>query len=489
MRLGDLSSADRWLTRAVELAPHDPEARAALAESRIEQGRSQPLLLEQAHEELTALIAGHPHAHQLRTALADVCWDLGDADSAIAHLEAAEEQRPNDLALRVRRGRLLASAGALPSAMLEFDTVLQADPRSVEALTGLATTARGRIDAERIALIEEQLADDGRPSARALLGFALAQVRDAAGDHRGSAAVLQAANATRATASEGRRHSYDVRSHSALVDELIATYSQTPSRDAPEFGVLDDRPVFIVGMPRSGTTLIDQVLSSHPAVASVGERLFVSRSQQIAYGAGAPPHQHGSEVTSLPPAAVVEAAGWVLQQLEAVIGPDHSGVVRIIDKMPDNAYLLGWIAKMFPRAHVIEAARDPRDIALSCWFQDFAQISWANDLDHIAERLIEYERVMAHWRAVLPIEIYEVRYETFVTELEGEARRLIGWLGLDWDPKVLEYYKNDRLVRTASVSQVRQPIYTSSVGKWRNYADALKPVIDRLEASGIVQPE
>jgi tetratricopeptide (TPR) repeat protein len=156
---------------------------------------------------------------------------------------------------------------------------------------------------------------------------------------------------------------------------------------------------------------------------------------------------------------------------------------RVCDKMPDNYALLGWLAVLFPRARFIYCRRDPRDIALSCWVTNFAQIRWANDLDHLAHRLQQHNRLMAHWRRVLPISFLELDYEAMVADQESQSRRLIDWLGLDWDQRCLSFYKTERLVRTASVTQVRQPIYTRSIARWRHYDKMLAPLLTALDKS------
>ncbi len=142
--------------------------------------------------------------------------------------------------------------------------------------------------------------------------------------------------------------------------------------------------------------------------------------------------------------------------------------------MPENTLYLGSLAAMFPRARFIHCRRDLRDSALSCWMTNFSQVRWASDQHNIASRAIEYVRVMDHWRAVLPVRVLDVDYESLVTGgFERVARELVEWCGLEWEPACLEFHKTRRAVRTASAAQVRQPIYSSSVGRWKNYERAL----------------
>ncbi len=149
--------------------------------------------------------------------------------------------------------------------------------------------------------------------------------------------------------------------------------------------------------------------------------------------------------------------------------------------MPENALYLGLIAALFPRARLIHCRRDPRDVALSCWMTHFARIRWACDPHDIATRIGEHRRVMDHWRKVLPVPVFELEYEAMVGEPEATARRLVGWCGLDWDPACLDFHKTRRPVRTTSVVQVRQPVYTTSIGRWRNYERWIPVLFANLE--------
>ncbi len=153
---------------------------------------------------------------------------------------------------------------------------------------------------------------------------------------------------------------------------------------------------------------------------------------------------------------------------------------RVVDKMPDNYMYLGLLAILFPNACFIHCRRDLRDVAVSCWINSFRGITWSNDHTHIAARFREYQRVMDHWRAVLPAPIHEVDYEETVENLEGVARRLVAACGLDWEPACLDFHLNRRPVRTASVVQVRQPLYKTSVARWKNYEQKLAGLFEAL---------
>ncbi len=154
--------------------------------------------------------------------------------------------------------------------------------------------------------------------------------------------------------------------------------------------------------------------------------------------------------------------------------------MRVIDKMPDNIRFLGLIALLWPGARVIVCNRDLRDIAVSCWLNGFAMI-WSKTWEHIARRFADYQRIVEHWRQTQAISWFDVRYEELVDDLEGHARRLLDYIGMEWDPACLEFHLTRRVVRTPSLVQVRQPIHSRSVGRWRNYEPSLQPLFRAFE--------
>ena len=179
------------------------------------------------------------------------------------------------------------------------------------------------------------------------------------------------------------------------------------------------------------------------------------------------------------------AARRYLDKLDAL---SPAGVARVVDKMPDNVNHLGLIALLFPNAKVIICRRDPRDIAISCWQIGFRSCPWNNDWDHIARRLADYQRILAHWERVRPLPCLDLIYEDMVADLEHHARLLIDFVGLDWDPACLEFHSNPRAVRTPSLAQVRQPIHSRSSGRWRNYEPYVRPLFQAFERHGVVVP-
>ena len=242
-------------------------------------------------------------------------------------------------------------------------------------------------------------------------------------------------------------------------------------------GLETRRPVFVFGLPRSGTTLIEQVLASHPRVHGAGELRLARQIFDAIPSALGRQDRLFDCIPQLDAASLRRLAERHLTALNAI---DGGRPERIVDKMPDNYLYLGLLAAFFPNATFIHCRRDLRDIAVSCWMTDFRSIRWASDPVHIGTRFQEYLRLMDHWRAVLPAPIHEVHYEETVDDLEAVARQLLEACGLEWDPACLEFHRTRRTVRTASITQVRQPIYTRSVARWKNYERELTELFRAL---------
>lgn len=482
---GDYAQAAQWLDRAHGLAPDCVETRVAAADLMLEAGDTASAL--RTYAEVLAQHTEHLGALQ---GMAAALWEDGDAEGAVAHYRRALALRPQFAALHAAIGEVLSSAGNLREAEQAYRDGLAANRQSIACLAGLATLLRGKLpepDARALhaALNWPWLA----PAARGALHSALAHVHDGLGDYADAAEHARQGNDLQWQVMSARSWHYDPAEFHAHVDRLIDIFTPAFFAARTQFGVDDARPVFVVGMPRSGTTLTEQILACHPNVLGIGERPFAQRGLDAL-----PPlmRREGpvlslladAEASHIAQLATQHAARW--DELIAKSGRDATNILRIVDKMPDNYQWLGWIRLMFPAAQIIHVRRDPRDIALSCWMQRFASIRWANHLEHIAERLVGHARLMAHWREVLPGGLLEIDYETLTTDTPTTVRRMLDWTGLSWDERCLTPHRSERLVRTASVSQVRQPVYTQSVARWRRYADVLAPLSTRLQQVGLL---
>jgi hypothetical protein len=266
---------------------------------------------------------------------------------------------------------------------------------------------------------------------------------------------------------------FDLDGRLAVYEALKRLFTPSFMAEREGFGLSDERPVFVIGMPRSGTTLTEQILASHGAVRGLGELQDMPRlSRRIGGGLENPP----GFASALPVLLAEESRRLADIYLDAYRGTD-GGALRIVDKRPHNYELLGLIALLFPRARIIRCRRNAMDNCLSMYMQFFSEgHSYNRDLGMLGQYYRAYEDLMGHWRAVLPLPVHECVYEDLVVDLEGSARRLIGFLGLDWDPNCLRFHEQERQVRTPSVWQVRQPMYNSSVERWRRYEQHLGPL-------------
>jgi tetratricopeptide (TPR) repeat protein len=435
------TAAETHLLAARRLEPNLAEAHFLLAGVFSEQGR-----LPDAHNEYRALLAQQPNDPGTYCCLADVLLELNQREEALACLRAA----------------------------------LRIQPRCVPALSQLAAQLGDRMPAEEQASVRRLLDDANLPdSDRASLLFALGRICDARQDYDEAAQHAARANQLENALWQQSGRAYSIPAHTTFVDRLLAAFTPAFFTRVEGFGIDSERPVFIVGLPRSGTTLLEQVLASHSKVFGAGELRFARQGFEALGGGNGGVHEARAFdlLQTIDADSVRHMARSHLNRLATLNGTAE----LIIDKMPDNYLYIGFLKLLFPRARFLHCCRDPRDVAVSCWITHFRDIPWANDLDQLASRFAQYRRVMQHWQTVLPGAVLDVHYEDMVADLESVARRAVAFLGLEWEPACLEFHRNERPVRTASLSQVRQPIYRRSLARWRHYQNALQPLFTQLE--------
>ena len=378
-------------------------------------------------------------------------------------------------------GGLLEQLGDLTAAQASLREALRIQPGHALAFRGLVRLLDGRLADADLAILNDLLADSLQPDdLRSSLHYAAAQVCDARGEYDEAAQHLQAANAFQIGHFRKSGRVYDPVAHTRRVDGVIATFTPELFARFRGWGIDSERPVFIFGLPRSGTTLIEQILASHSRVYGAGEIGLGRVAFKSLPAAGQGEQAALASLESISADAFEQIAKQLLSRLQAL----NASAARVIDKMPDNYLHLGLLAALFPHARFIHCQRDVRDVAVSCWLTGFDKLRWANEPDHIALRIRDYQRLMQHWRKVLPVPILEVSYEAVVADLEGQARRVVAGCGLEWEPACLAFYETRRAVKTASMVQVRQPIYSRSVGRWQKYADALAPLLSQLDPTG-----
>jgi hypothetical protein len=315
--------------------------------------------------------------------------------------------------------------------------------------------------------------DDLSPADHMQLHFALGKALSDLRQHDAAFEHLRRGNAMK-RATTG----YDEAAALGLFDRIEATF--TPERIARMAGGGQPSavPILVLGMPRSGTTLVEQILASHPQVHGAGELDAFDAVVRSVHGPGGERAPYPEFVPALDATAIGMIGAHYLTRLEA-LAPDAP---HVTDKMPSNFYFVGLVHLALPRARIIHVMRDPVDTCLSCFSKLFsAPQDHTYDLAELGRYYARYARLMAHWRKVLPPgRMLEVRYEDVVADLEGEARRITAHCGLAFDPRCLAFHRTERPVRTASATQVRQPLYRGAVGRWRPYARHLGPLLAEL---------
>jgi tetratricopeptide (TPR) repeat protein len=464
-----LDEAHAWYERALQLDPNSARFHGNFGSLLAQQER-----YDEAAARYELALRLDPAYAEAHCGLGGVRHEQGHLEQAQAHYRAALHCNPDLPTAHAALGRVREELGDFAEAERCWRTALRHDPRQAGAHAQLATLLRDRLPDDDLAALCQLLTDpDLADARRSALQFGLAQVHDARGAFAEAAELLRQANALALAVARRRGQGYDPAEHARFVSGMMATCTPAFFGRVRSFGLNSERPIFIVGLPRSGTTLTEQILASHSRIFGAGE-LRLARDDFEALAPQADAALQG--LAGLDQATARRIGEQHLKRLEEL----NADRPHVADKMPDNYLYLGLLAMLFPRAKFIHCRRDPRDIAVSCWMTNFRQIRWANDPDHIAGRFEEYRRIMEHWRRVLPVPVLEVDYEETVADLEGVARRLLDWCGLDWEPACLAFHEGQRPVRTASVSQVRQPVYQRSVARWKHYESALCALFDRL---------
>jgi tetratricopeptide (TPR) repeat protein len=516
-RLGRLDEAESAFRVALTLQPRHVDARCNLGAVLQRQERlaeALPLLEAavrlapthaQAHNDLGgALLACNQtdaavlHLHEairLRPNFAEAYSNLGLAlrdlnrfDEAIGHFREAIRIDPAYPTAHNNLGFALESQGNIDEALAEFHEALRLDPNSTQALVSLSALAANgqyQLTGEELRRIESLAARNDLPADdQCRLHYALARARDNAGDPDEAFAHFRRANDLRRELVGRRGAVYDPAAHTRLVDRLIAVCTPAYFGRVRGFGSDSDVPVFVVGMMRSGTTLAEQILASHPQVHGAGELRDIGES--VARLPKRLDADYPECLTRLDEGTARALSEEYLQRLRQMGG----GAARVVDKLPFNFLHLGLIAALFPQARVVHCRRDPIDTCVSCYFQNFGEPhAFTLDLAHLGHYYREYERLMDHWARVLPVPVFELRYEELTADQEGVSRRLVEFCGLGWDHRCLRFHETRRPVRTASALQVRRPLYRTSVGRWKRYETHLGPLLEALGHSGLATDE
>ncbi len=489
---GAYSDALQHYEGLVHLEPRDAEARSGLGATLAYLGRYQ-----EAADQFRRAVG-------IKPSFAEACFNLGSVLQVMGlHAEAQEPLRralklkPSYVEARVALGLSWVVLGRLPKARDCYEKALRAAPRDTRAIVGMGQVAslEGRFaDAEgefrRALEIEprascalaalpwlrkmtpadadwakraEEIAGSGLTLIdESVLRFAIGKYYDDIGDFTRAFRAYRRANELHKL----RAEPYDREGYTRFIDAVIQARTPEAIASARVTGSDSELPVFVLGMPRSGTSLVEQIIASHPQAHGAGEIDFwqsVVRRNAVTFWKSLPTDSVRRELAR--------------SYLKILTGYS-ADALRVVDKTPINATYLGIIHTTFPKARIIFMRRDPIDTCLSCYFQQFLPtMNWSTDLGDLAHYYHQTQRVAAHWHRVLPPgTILDVSYEDLVADQEKWTRRIIEFVGLPWDDRCLQFHKTARVVSTASAWQVRQKIYGSSVGRWRHYEKFIGPL-------------
>ncbi|MBT3915097.1 MAG: tetratricopeptide repeat protein [Rhodospirillaceae bacterium] len=409
-------------------------------------------------------------------ALASVQNILAEYDAAEKNLNRALEINPQSASTLQSIGSLLLQKGDKINAVEKFKAVIALDPDISQAYFDIVSAGIEDLTPDNTAHLKlivqrDDVTDANKSTAR----FTLARVAEKAGESVASFEHLTAANELRLSVLEKFGYRFDAEQLASEFQNYRDFFTAEFFDQAKDRGQSSEVPVFVIGLPRTGTTLVERIIASHAEAEGAGELLEIEKivnelkRNQLTYP---------DCLAELKPAKIKKMAAGYLNHLQSF----NESAVRIVDKNPFNFIHLGLITFLFPKAKIIHCRRDLRDVGYSCFSQNFSDpVPWTNDLRSIGQYFKQYESLMVHWEKYLPASILSLEYEDLVTDFANQAKLIIEHIGLAWDENCLKFYDSAGAVQTASSTQVREPVNTRSIGRWQPYAEQLKPLIEVLE--------
>ncbi len=470
----DLKKYDEALAtvqQVFKLEPQNADALSYLGAIYVDQKKP-----ELALEALRKSLALKPDKAESHNLLGRALFEANEPENAVAAYKRAISLKPDLADSYNNMGNALKELGRFDEALRAFDTALSLQPDTVGVYVNLSDAKRFRDnDDKHLRGIEGLLArfDTLNDESQMHAGFAAAKAYDDLKRYQEGFPYLIHANALKR-----KTVAYDEPAVLSLFDRIKTTFTPELVSAKAGGGFATNRPIFVLGMPRSGTTLVEQILASHQRVTGAGEVKDMTDTINSVRGSDGLQAAYPEFVPVLSPSELAKVGEVYATKLKR-----HArGAERVTDKMPSNFYFVGLIHLALPGAKVIHTNRNPVDTCVSCFSKLFAgEQNQTYDLAELGRYYRAYHGLMAHWRAVLPKDAFlDVQYEEVVADTEGQARRILDHCGLEWSPRVLDFHRNGRPVKTASARQVRQPIYGSSVARWRNYQTFLGPLLQEL---------
>ena len=467
---GHLEEAEFLLDSAVEFYPDNLPTRLDRVNVLYRQQK-----FTRALDEAEALNERLPGNRSIRATLANQYIAAGHFDTGITLLRELLAEHPDDPAMQLTLGHALKTTGDTPAAIEAYRAASAIRPDFGDAWWSLANLKTFRFSSDDLEHMREcEARDDTALEDRIHLCFALGKALEDAGDYAASFDCYQRGNLLR----RGTLR-YDAGRMSRRLQRQREFFSPAFLRERPASGCDAADPIFIVGMPRAGSTLLEQILASHSAIDGTMELNHIpALAQRLdGYGARAPGEGYPERLATLDADTLRRMGERFLEEARI----HRQGAPYFIDKMPNNFRHIGLIHLILPNARIIDARRD----AMACCFSNFKQLfasgqEFTYDQTELGRYYREYVELMQHWDAVLPGKVLQVQHEDLLEDLEGQVRRLLEFLGLPFEPECLEYHHSERAVRTPSSEQVRQPLFRSAVDQWRHYSPWLTPLRDTL---------
>jgi tetratricopeptide (TPR) repeat protein len=459
-KLGRYKEAEAYFHQAIRIQPGFPDAHGNMGNMLLLKGQ-----YTDAENFLRRALKLNPRFVDARINLGLTLSFSSRLRDAKSHFEKALKHEPRNADALFGMSFIAKTEGSFDQAGTMLSRALQVNPRMPKALASQASMRKmTSSDGAWLENAEEVAASGIAPVDESELRFAIGKYYDDIEDFKRAFQNYKRANELLKPIAEP----FDRDAYQRFVDMMIHVY--TPGIVARVNGGASAsmRPVFVVGMPRSGTSLTEQIISSHPSAKGAGELEFWSHAA----------HEHEAALKAGPLGE--STRNKLAEAYLRVLGAKDGEALRVVDKAPVNSDYLGVIHSVFPNARIIYMQRDPIDTCLSCYFQKFVlSLNFAMDLSDLADYYRQHQRIMAHWRAVLPPgTILDVPYEELVADQEGWTRKILDFLGLEWDERVLDFQNTKRAVVTASFWQVRQKIYTNSVRRWHHYEKFIAPLLD-----------
>lgn len=465
------AEAEPHYQRAITLEPRRIEYYYDYGEQLLKQDRA-----AQAVDCFRRALAVAPSSPLLLVGMGEALGHLTRHAEAVACFQRAIALAPSFAAAHYNLGTALVYLGRMEEAETAYNRAVELDPENPTYRGALIAMAKDTATRAQLTALEKMAAsgDHLGPQEQMEIQFTLARAYEDCGEYAQAMAALQKGNGAKR-----RINPYDLQHDLDRFAVLAEVFSQQFLAEHAGVGHPADFPVFVVGMPRSGTTLVEQILASHPRIYGAGELAILPDL----INAGA----FGGNFPETAPALTADAWRSVGQAYARALRSKAPDALRLVDKLPLNFQLIGLIRTALPHARIIHVMRDPLDTCLSCYFTLFANgLGFADDLSDLGRYYRGYLKLMQHWQAVLPeTAILQIRYEDLVANYEVEARRLVDYCGLAWDSRCMDFHKTVRPVETASTLQVRRPLYQTSVGRAEYYREWLGPLIEALGDTNI----